>query len=519
MTGARRGARGSRGCRVFRRALALHRSGVHSGYSFLHSLTAHAFLIFLQHGFVYHDTDVLAGNFVKEHTMRISLLHRLRASLLLILLLSGSLILPVASGQAESADSVRVIVVLRAPAAADRHEGVTPSGLAQAQEHVVATAAAAGAREIARLHTLPVVVLEAPRTVVERLERYPQVAYVAEDMLAAPHLTGSVALISADAAHHETTGAGVAIAILDTGVDASHPFLSGRVIAEACFSTNKSGDGATSLCPGGSIEVIGPGAAAPCTVAGCDHGTHVAGIAAGNGGVAPGASIIAVQVFSRIANCSAYSLPSPCALGYVSDQLRALDWLASTSFNPPLAVVNLSLGAGTFTSVDACESNPNGAVLKAAIAALRAQGVITVASSGNDGAASALSLPACLSNVVSVGATTKTTPEQVAWFSNSASSLTLLAPGVAITSSVPGGGFASKSGTSMAAPHVAGALAILRCARPGYAPDAYVSALVSTGQPITDTRNGLTRPRVNVSAAVNALAPLTPRAFLPVVAR
>lgn len=452
--------------------------------------------------------------------MRISLLHRLRASLLLILLLSGSLILPVASGRAESADSVRVIVVLRAPAAADRHEGVTPSGLGQAQEHVVVTAAAAGAREVARLHTLPVVVLEAPRPVVERLENHPQVAYVAEDMLAAPHLTGSVALISADTAHHESTGAGVAIAILDTGVDASHPFLSGRVIAEACFSTNKSGDGATSLCPGGSIEVIGPGAAAPCTVAGCDHGTHVAGIAAGNGGVAPGASLIAIQIFSRVtARCSEFGQPSPCTLSYVSDQLRALDWLASTSFNPPLAVVNLSLGAGTFTSVDACESNPNGAVLKAAIAALRVQGVITVASSGNGGAASALSLPACLSNVVSVGATTKTMPEQVAWFSNSASSLTLLAPGVAITSSVPGGGFASKSGTSMAAPHVAGALAILRSARPGYAPDAYVSALVSTGQPITDTRNGLTRPRINVSAAVNALAPLTPRAFLPVVAR
>ncbi|MBO9342520.1 MAG: S8 family serine peptidase [Roseiflexus sp.] len=446
--------------------------------------------------------------------------HRRHTSaFLLFLLLIASSMLPVASGRAESGDYVRVIVVLRAPAAADRYDLMAPDEIAQVQEQFTPAAVAAGAREIARLDTLPVVILDAPRSALNRLANHPLAANVAEDALAMPHLSGSVALIHADLAQQEANGAGVAIAIVDTGVDAAHPFLGGRVIAEACFSTNNAAQGATSLCPGNGSAAFGPGAAAPCSLSNCDHGTHVAGIAAGNSGVAPGASIIAVQVFSRIANCSAFSLPSPCALSYVSDQLRAFDWLASTTFTPPLAIVNLSLGVGTFTSVTACDTSQIGTAMFPAIATLRNQGVTTVASSGNNGATNALSLPGCLSNVVSVGATTKTNPEQVASFSNSAPFLTLLAPGVGIVSSTTGGGFAPKSGTSMAAPHVAGALALLRSARPGYPSDAYVTALVNTGTPILDTRNGVIKPRIDVAAALGALAPMQKRAFLPLVVR
>jgi subtilisin len=444
--------------------------------------------------------------------------HRRHTSaFLLFLLLIASSMLPVASGRAESGDYVRVIVVLRALAAADWYDLMAPDEIAQVQEQFTPAAVAAGAREIARLDTLPVVILDAPRSALDRMANHPLAANVVEDALAMPHLSGSVLLIHADLAQQEANGAGVAIAIVDTGVDAAHPFLGGRVIAEACFSTNNAAQGATSLCPGGGSEAFGPGAAAPCLLSNCDHGTHVAGIAAGNGGVAPGASIIAVQVFSRIANCSAFSLPSPCALSYVSDQLRAFDWLASTAFTPPLAIVNLSLGMST--SVAVCDTSPIGTAMFPAIATLRNQGVTTVVSSGNNGATNALSLPGRLSNVISVGATTKTNPEQVALFSNSAPFLTLLAPGVGIVSSTTGGGFAPKSGTSMAAPHVAGALALLRSARPGYPSDAYVTALVNTGTPILDTRNGVIKPRIDVAAALGALTPMQERAFLPLVAR
>src|SRR5258706_3888156 len=97
-------------------------------------------------------------------------------------------------------------------------------------------------------------------------------------------------------------GTGIMVAILDAGVDTTHPFLAGRVLEEACYSSG------SSLCPNGQPQEIGPGAGVNCplTVSGCFHGTLVAGIAAGNGagagvsfsGVARGAQIMAVRVFS-----------------------------------------------------------------------------------------------------------------------------------------------------------------------------------------------------------------------------
>jgi hypothetical protein len=106
-----------------------------------------------------------------------------------------------------------------------------------------------------------------------------------------------------------------------------------------------------------------------------------------------------------------------------------------------------------------------------------------------------------------VGATTKS--DVVVDFSNSASFLSLLAPGVSITSSVsnPPDGFASLSGTSMAAPHVTGAVALLRQLAPAATLDQTLAALSSTGQAITDGRNGLVKPRIRVDAAAAALAP------------
>src|SRR5262249_23061933 len=158
----------------------------------------------------------------------------------------------------------------------------------------------------------------------------------------------------------------------------------------------------------------------------------------------------------------------------------------STSYS--IAAANLSLGSGVNTSN--CDTvNPS---LKTAIDSLRSIGIATVIASGNNGSSTGISFPACISTAVSVGSTDDgsggTVADQISSFSNSASFLSLLAPGRLINSSVPGGGFQNLAGTSMAAPHVTGAWGILKSKSPSATVDQILAALTSSGLPITDSR-------------------------------
>ena len=290
-------------------------------------------------------------------------------------------------------------------------------------------------------------------------------------------------------------GKGQVVAVLDTGVDSDHPFLKGRVTGEACFSV-------TASCPNGQTRMVGKGAARPCTED-CSHGTHVAGIVAGRNrgmsGIAPDAKLLAVQVF----------FPNEAGGGARSDMsviLQGLDWVSQQGQGGHVAAVNLSLGGGRATAFCDAQIPP----LTMMIAVLKQQGIATIAASGNEGFIDSISSPACVSDVVSVGSLTK--ERAVSEFSNSYRGLTIMAPGGGgkdknshILSSIPGGQYDAYQGTSMAAPHVAGAWAVLRGTYPRASYEQIMQSLLRGGEPYKDPRNNFNFATLNVGHSLEIL--------------
>lgn len=366
----------------------------------------------------------------------------------------------------------------------------------------------------------PVVALTADAALLDRLAADPGVAGIWRDPVLAPALSASTARIGVPALLAEgIDGSGWRIAVLDTGVQADHAFLSGQVVAEACLSSTDPGAGTASLCPSGADSQFGPGAAADCDRAwlrGCGHGTHVAGVAAGRHsqprpgqpahGTAPGAGIIAMNVFAQYPRrlCETYGLPpldgqEGCVLVQGIDLLRGLEQVWAMRHDHRIAAVNLSLGGSLHASAAECDAliPP----FTEAMDRLVAAGIAVVAAAGNNGRDGVAAWPACISSVVAVGNTGA--DDRRHGSSNWGALIDLAAPGVAIQSSVvsrPGGSdFGWLSGTSMAAPHVAGAVALLRAARPGADLPAILAALRETGRPVEAA--GVRRPRIDVAAA------------------
>lgn len=360
-----------------------------------------------------------------------------------------------------------------------------------------------------RFKYIPFMAMAVNATQLVALAGHPDVTSIEEDSLAKPSLSQSVPHIGGVSAWASGyTGAGQTVAILDTGVEKNHPFLAGKVVSEACYSSN--------LCPGGATQTTAVGSAAPCAGL-CSHGTHVAGIAAGRGvafsGVAKDATIIAIQVFHRTDNPAECSKSAPpCVVASVSDILLGLQRVYELTSSFAIAAVNLSLGSNPskvsgFGDQASCNAAGGGYV--GAFANLRSAGVAPVVASGNDGFLDSMSSPGCISNAISVGATFTSTssvpPDGLAYFSNSAPFLSLLAPGYPVNSSVPGGAFEYDSGTSMATPHVVGAFALLKQKRPWLTVDSGLIALASTGVEIRDGRNGIVTPRIQLDDALNSI--------------
>ena len=361
-----------------------------------------------------------------------------------------------------------------------------------------------GLQRLKSLHWLPIEVYELTPTQLDMVLDSGLLDFVAEDRLNAPQLRISLPYIGGDIAHNAGfTGNGATVAIIDTGVDAAHSAFGGRVVEQACFSTTYAPFGVSSLCPDGTTRQIGPGAAAPCADL-CSHGTHVAGIAAGADpaapGVAPDANIIAIQAFSyftRDDECG--NNKSPCVRAYDSDLLEALDHVKSLTATYSIAAVNMSLAGGKYTTP--CASS----YFTDYFDELSGVGVLPIAASGNNGYTDAVGSPACSPSALSVGSLSDQNG-QVDSYTNSASFLDMLAPGRGIRSAVPGGGYDGKSGTSMAAPHVAGAATLIRAGAPGLSVAEVRTMLTTEADTVLDTRNGLSFPLLNLQRIAATLA-------------
>ncbi|WP_420627694.1 S8 family serine peptidase [Candidatus Leptofilum sp.] len=258
-------------------------------------------------------------------------------------------------------------------------------------------------------------------------------------------------------------GGGVTVAIMDTGVDWEHPDLMENYRGNQGGTVDHAGNWFNAVFPTDTIPVDSVG-----------HGTHVAGTAVGHNGigVAPGANWIAVNV------------ADPLGFIWESDVHRGFEWLLAPNGDVALApdVVNNSWGS-PFSSELFVED----------VAALHAAGIQVVFSSGNSGPfEGTVGYPAGYPDVLSVGASDEI--DDVAWFSSRGPSLQtdepkpwLVAPGTQIWSARPDGAYGLENGTSMAAPHVAGTIALLLSVNPSLTRAQVNQILAETAVPFTTT--------------------------------
>lgn len=360
---------------------------------------------------------------------------------------------------------------------ADPDRSATERATASAQ--VAGLVEAAGGTVVSTYDFVPAVAVTADLATIEQLRGSPAVRLVEPEIRANKSLSESVPMINADLAQAAGwTGLGQTVAVLDDGFQTNHPFLGGRVVSEACYTTDAS-------CPAGTNSGIGAGTSiTPACGTDGDHGTHVAGIAAGNSGVAPDADLLTIDIFDACAGAATSSIVSGL------ERVRALVGLYDISS------ANLSLGNGVSYSSGCDNLSP---VTTDAVRMLMMAGVPTVVASGNEYHKDGISWPACINDAVAVGAVSDTSGT-VDDYSNSGPPLDLLAPGSWITSSVFGSGYDTFSGTSMAAPHVAGAFAQLRQWLPTASVTGLVRLLQQSGSATTDI-NGVTRSLVDVLGA------------------
>jgi subtilisin family serine protease len=433
-----------------------------------------------------------------------SVVRRLTAAAFLCLMLapgapaqSTSKLGPEVRERVEAAGQAEVFVMLATrPVTAGRDLGARRRAVAEAADTVLA----AVSPHYVRVHRRFTYVSGFTATVTARgldqLLANPAVVGIEPPRYGSAALAQSVPQIRADAVHRRDDGGeGVTVAVLDTGVDPTHPDLAGSIVDEHCFCGSH-------CCPNGAVEQAGPGSAATANV----HGIHVAGILVSKGivaptGVAPGAKVLAVKVLDDSAK------------GLLSDWIAALDWIAAD--RPDVQAINMSMESEAQYAGNCDNTDSYNRAFTQVLGVLRARGTLTFAASGNYGLDHGMASPACVSAAVAVGAVTK--HDTIAPYSDADSTLDLLAPGgvsswpvvdpypEGIKSAGPGHSAAVLSGTSMATPHATGTAALLLSLDPALSADDLEALLERTGMPTRDPRNNLIFPRVNALAAMNAV--------------
>lgn len=305
-------------------------------------------------------------------------------------------------------------------------------------------------------HVLKGFAATVPEGRLEALKRDPRVAFVSQDAVvyadgkpsgtvppAQPPQTVPTGLRRIQAQTGANLGAGVTVAVVDTGIDLTHPDLAANILAQkSCIIGKKTGDDDNG------------------------HGSHVAGTIAalddaiGVVGVAPQAKLVAVKVLNSKGT------------GTWSSIICGLDWVTSNAAAYGIKVVNLSLSGPGVSDNDCGRTNSD--ALHQAICRARDAGLTVVVAAGNEASDTALAVPAAYDDAVitvsaladsdgaagGLGAVTGYGPDDAfASFSNYGQAVDLGAPGVNILSTGKDGGYVARSGTSMAAPHVSGAAA------------------------------------------------------------
>ncbi|HVR30008.1 MAG TPA: S8 family serine peptidase [Thermoanaerobaculia bacterium] len=409
--------------------------------------------------------------------------------------------MPAALRELADPSSARVIVTLHEPLASSRllsrtrREAVRLARIAAVEHDFVDAASRLGFRASNGLSHFAIVTGEISPERLPYLAALRQVRAIEPDRAFRAARVEGAALIRADDLRDDLGGGGegVTVVVFDSGINASHPELAGKVVEQRSYN-------------------------GPAGQDGFDHGTQVAGIIAGDGGVAPQAQLWDVRVISSDGMTTTAIL------------IDALDGLM-----PDLDEFQVMVAAfadPTFRFSGSCDAlSPAAATV---VQAFEDAGKLMVSAAGDAGDSAGVGVPACLSQVFAAGAVydanvgsitfanctdSSTGADQIACYSNSGPPLDFLAPGHCTSTPRSNGGHdGCFGGTSAAAAYAAGMAAQLWSLLPSATLEQVGNALRTQGPMILDSRNGISRPRIDAMAAYESLAAVvgpTPTATSP----